>query len=226
MRVAELWRYPVKSLAGERCEALVLDGRGVEHDRGWAFVDGDGGIASGKTTRRFRKVAGLMHHVARLGEDGRPVIELADGRCVRPGDPALADIVPPGWTLQPEGATPFHDAAPVHLVTDATLATVAAAAGHDLPPQRLRPNLVIATGAAEGLPEDGWAGRTLRVGEVELRVTERTERCVMVTHAQRGVPARPRLLQAIGRLNEACAGAYAEVVRPGRIRAGDAVELV
>jgi MOSC domain-containing protein len=54
MRAAALWRYPVKSLAGEACDELSLDDRGVEHDRAWAFVDPEGGIASGKTTRRFR----------------------------------------------------------------------------------------------------------------------------------------------------------------------------
>jgi hypothetical protein len=108
MRVAELWRYPVKSLAGERCEALDLDERGVALDRRWAFVDPRGGIASGKTTRRFRKVPGLLMHRSRL-DGGRPLIELSDGRVARPGEPGgdalLAGLLPPGWTLQAEGAT-------------------------------------------------------------------------------------------------------------------------
>jgi uncharacterized protein YcbX len=228
MRVAALWRYPVKSLAGEARDALDLDARGVEYDRAWAFVDPEGGIASGKATRRFRKVPDLLRHRSRFDGDG-PVVELADGRVARPGttsgDALLASIVPPGWTLQPERATPHHDAGPVHLVTTATLATIAASFGEPISPDRLRPNLLIDTGSAEGWPEDGWVGRTLAIGAIELRVTGRTERCVMVGQAQRALPRRPRLLQAIGRLNDVCAGVYADVVTPGRIRAGDAVTV-
>jgi uncharacterized protein len=229
MRVAALWRYPVKSLAGEQRDALDLDARGVEHDRAWAFVDAAGGIASGKTTRRFRKVPGLLRHRSRL--DGHDLlVELADGRIARPGtagaDALLASIVPPGWTLQPERATAHLDAGAVHLVTTATLASIAASFGEPIPPERLRPNLLIDTGAAPGWPEDGWVGRTLAIGAVELRVVGRTERCVMVGHAQPGLPRRPRLLQAIGRLNDVCAGVYADVVTPGHIRAGDPVTLL
>lgn len=59
-RVAGLWRYPVKSLDGEQLEQVAIDRRGVERDRLWALVDGEGKIASGKPTRRFRKVPGLL----------------------------------------------------------------------------------------------------------------------------------------------------------------------
>jgi uncharacterized protein YcbX len=228
MRVAALWRYPVKSLAGEACDELRVDGRGVEHDRAWAVVDPEGGIASGKTTRRFRKVPGLLRHRSRL-EGGGPVVELADGRVACPGtdtgDALLAGIVPPGWTLRPERATPHFDAGAVHLVTTATLAALGAASGAPVEPERLRPNLLIDTGADGGLLEDGWLGRTLAIGDVALRVVTRTERCVMVGHAQPQLPLRPRLLQSIGRLNDVCAGVYADVVTPGRIRTGDAVLL-
>jgi uncharacterized protein YcbX len=228
MRVAALWRYPVKSLAGESCDALELDARGVVHDRAWAFVDAQGGIASGKSTRRFRKVPGLLRHRGRLDGEA-PLIELADGRIARPGtaagDALLAAIVPPGWSLQRERTTPHFDAGPVHLVTSASLAALSEAAGEPVALERLRPNLLIDGSMARGFPEDAWAGRTLTVGDVELRVSGRTERCVMVGHAQRELDARPRLLQAIGRANGACAGVYADVVTPGRIRAGDAVRL-
>jgi uncharacterized protein YcbX len=228
--LAQLWRYPVKSLGGERVGEAVLDARGLEGDREWALVDPEGGIASGKTTRRFRKVLGLMHHRSALDGDA-PVITLADGRSARAGTPELAalvaEIAPPGWALARENGTPHHDAAPVHVVSTGTLATLSALAGEPFPVQRLRPNLLIDTGdGGEPFPEDGWIGRTLRIGGVELEIAERTERCVMVTHPQAGVEARPRLLQQIGRANGACAGVYATVRVPGTLRAGATVELL
>ena len=74
--VAALRRYPVKSLRGEELERLEVDGRGPVGDRLWALVDEQGKLASGKPTRRFRKVPGLLEHSSRL--DGEvPVIELS-----------------------------------------------------------------------------------------------------------------------------------------------------
>jgi len=73
--------------------------------------------------------------------------------------------------------------------------------------------------------EDAWVGRELAIGAVRLRVTERCERCVMVTHAQPGgLSHRPEVLKEIGRSNDVCAGVYADVVVPGTLELGATVE--
>jgi uncharacterized protein len=228
-RLAELWRYPVKSLAGERLATVHVDERGLEGDRLWALVDPDGGIASGKTTRRFRKVPGLLRHRSRLDGD-RPVVTLADGRAARAGTPELDELVAEiasssGWTLQRERGTPHQDAGSVHIVTTATLATLSDLTGEQVPVQRLRPNLLLEFNDDAPFPEDQWLGRKLHVGSVGLRVVARCERCVMVGHAQAGLEARPALLKTIGRANEAYAGVYAEVVEPGQLNEDDTATL-
>jgi uncharacterized protein YcbX len=227
--VAEVWRYPIKSLAGERLSSATVEWRGLVGDRRWALVDGDGGIASGKTTRRFRKVPGLLKHRSRLDSDA-PVLIHADGRSARAGtaelDQLLADIAPAGWSLQPERRTPHFDDGAVHLVTTATLSTLSRAAGEPVPAERLRPNLVLAVEDAAPFPEDGWLGRTLHLGGVELRITKRAERCVMVGHAQHRLALRPTLLKTIGHLNGACAGVYAEVSAPGTLVVGYPARLL
>lgn len=96
-RVVGLWRYPVKSLCGERLERLAFDERGVVGDRVWGLVDEHGKIASGKTTRRFRRVPGLLRHGARLGADGAPTLELADGRVLPPDDAVARELAGPRW---------------------------------------------------------------------------------------------------------------------------------
>jgi MOSC domain-containing protein len=228
VRIAEIWRYPVKSLAGERLKTASVDARGLEGDRLWALVDPDGGIASGKTTRRFRKVPGLLHHRSHL-DGGLPVITLADGRSARADVPAVdalvAAITPPGWLLQRENSTPYFDAAAVHIVTTTTLATLSEAVGESVPLQRLRPNLLVDLEHPGPFPEDSWLGRTVRIGSVALRVVDRCERCVMVGHSQATLESRPRLLKTIGAVNDACAGVYAEVTAPGDLSEGDAVIL-
>jgi MOSC domain-containing protein len=220
--VRGLWRYPVKSLRGEALGELQLDARGVVGDRIWALRDADGKLASGKDTRRFRKVMGLMQHSARYEGDA-PVVTLAGGGDVPAGDDVARRLAGDGWRMAREADVPHHDAAALHLVTSATLATLAEAAGHPVEVDRLRPNVLVDTGAAEGFVEDAWLGRELLIGDARLRVLDRTERCVMPTHAQAGIEPRRRLLKTIGRVNEACAGIYLEVLEPGPIRVGDQV---
>ena len=114
----------------------------------------------------------------------------------------------------------------MHVVTTATLSTLSQAAGEPVPAERLRPNLVVAVDAAAPFPEDGWLGRTLHLGSVELHITKRAERCVMVGHAQHRLAPRPTLLKTIGHLNGACAGVYAEVSAPGTLAVGNPARLL
>jgi uncharacterized protein YcbX len=222
--VDELWRYPVKSLGGERMAALELERRGAVGDRLWALADPDGKLASGKTTRRFRKVPGLLMHAA-TSDRGTPLLELSGGRRLPLDDAVAEELAGPGWTFRREAEVSHFDAAPIHLVTTRTLAQLESLVGEPFPAERMRPNIVIEIPGEPGFPEDEWIGRSLRIGDVELRIVDRCERCVMVNHARPGLAHRPGILKAIGRANEACAGVYADVVAPGRIELGAAVEL-
>lgn len=220
-RVLALWRYPVKSFAGEQRDELVLDTRGVAGDRAWALVDRDGKIASGKTTRRFRRVDGLLRHRAALDGRGEPRLQLADGRSVAPDARVAAELAGPGWRFAREAEISHLDAGPVHLLTTASLESLGAADGATVEPERLRPNVLIDAASRE----EDWVGRRLRIGGVDLEVTGTTERCVMVGHEQCGLPKRVRLLRTLVAWNDLRAGVYATVVSPGRIRVGELVYI-
>ncbi len=76
VQVQELWRYPVKSMIGERVGAVDLVGSGIVGDREWACRDLErGGI------RGAKKIAGLMRlAAAHTDGPGSPVrITLPDG---------------------------------------------------------------------------------------------------------------------------------------------------
>ena len=131
------------------------------------------------------------------------------------------------------GGTTFVDVSPIHLLTSASLTALAAATDATVDLRRFRPSLVIDTPGVSGFAENGWAGRTLRLGEVELLVGDPTPRCVMTTVAQDGLPREPAVLQTIAEHNRvtnvlgtfACLGTYATVTQPGRVSTGDEVEL-
>ena len=239
--VARLHRYPVKSLGGESPERVELDRRGVVGDRLWAVTDPDGRLGSGKTSRRFRRMPGLLE--LRAAYDGEvPVVTFPDGRSLRGDDTgihaALTAHVGRPVRLARESAVPHADEGPVHLVTTASLQ--AASAGVPLDARRARANLVVDTevltyalllsGAPEdeaaGFLEDGWVGSRLVVGTVELLVTAPMPRCVMLGMAQDGLPDDRAVLREVLRRHDGHLGLVADVLVPGTVGVGDEVHLL
>lgn len=227
--IARLWRYPVKSLLGESCGAARFDARGMEFDRVFAIQGADGKLGSGKNGRRTRQMDGLFR--LRAGVlNGRPAVTFEDGTTLACDDPgihaALSSALQEPVTLVNAGEARHFDAAPVHLVTSASLAWLR----EHLPEvpadeRRFRPNLVIEAAGTAPL-EAGWVGRVLRIGaQLQLRVVDTTERCRMVTLAQDDLPADARVLRTVAQGLGAQFGVYAEVVAPGEARAGDRVLL-
>ncbi|WP_406204682.1 MOSC domain-containing protein [Kitasatospora sp. NBC_01560] len=187
------------------------------------------------------------------GPDGRPVDEagLSDalGRKVR-----FVDERPAGATLEravpeevlargvaaevavtvselgraaPDGT--FFDFAPLHLLTTSTLAAVGAAA------ERYRPNVVVRT-EEPGFTENAWVGREVRIGPaLRLRILVPTPRCAVPTLVHGALPRSTAALRVLAERNRLvplegmpelpCAGVYAQVLEPGRLRVGDAVVL-
>jgi uncharacterized protein len=123
----------------------------------------------------------------------------------------------------------FFDLAVVHLLTTATLARLSELypTGR-FEPRRFRPNFVVTPASDEkAFVENDWIGRTLLLGDdVRLRITRACERCVMTTLPQADLPHDSGILRTVVRHNDGNVGVYAEVVRGGTVRRGDAVRLV
>jgi uncharacterized protein len=229
--VLELRRYPVKSLAGETLPVATVDRRGLEGDRRWAVTDTDGKFGSSKSTRRFRKMDGLLQLTASYDRHLNPVIGFPDGRRISGDDPsvheALSDHVGRTVQLRPEGRVSHFDEGPLHLVTTASLAAIADHHGAPVSTARLRANLLVDVGTATGFVENSWTGQTLAIGaDLVISIREPMPRCVMVDLAQHELPAAPGLLDTIGRHNRACVGVVAEVLHAGTTGLGDPVQLL
>ena len=219
--VAALWRYPVKSMVGERLTEAKVSERGFDGDRLYAVRDPDGKFGSGKNTRRFRRMPGLNTFAARYDGDV-PVVTLPDGRTARGNADIATALGRPGVELVQEADSPHHDEAAVHLVTTSSLAWLAdRAPGSAIDARRLRPNILLDTGPAPELAEEAWLGRHIRIGDVELEILRKAVRCVMVDLPWDGLPAAPGLLKTITGVNDMTLGVHARVVRGGTLRAGD-----
>jgi len=227
--IVRLWRYPVKSMLGEVCEALTLDARGVAGDRLYAVRDAGGKFGSGKSTRRFRRIDGLFRFSAAYAGDV-PRITFPDGRAMAGDDPRihaeLSGALGQPVTLAREAGVSHLDAGPVHVLTTASLAWLRERLpSTSIDERRFRPNVLVdVPGAAQA--ERLWVGRTLAIGGVRLKVHEFTERCVMVGMAQSDLADDPRVLRSIADESGLDFGVYAEVVVPGLIARHDRVTLV
>ncbi|MGW6784529.1 MULTISPECIES: MOSC domain-containing protein [unclassified Streptomyces] len=224
-----LWRYPVKSTGGEPLRSAQVDPRGLVGDRLYAVRDAAGKFGSGKNTRRFRRMDGLLHLRSRYatgaGETGPPELLDPDGRVV--ADPTAflrAYLGRDDVELAREGEVSHFDQLPISVLTTATLDWIRRRLP-DVPvdERRFRPNLLVRT--PPGTPpfvEDEWIGRRARLGDtVSLHFQRSSERCVMTNQAQQDLPYSPLVLKAIAAAHDNRLDVLATVVTPGTVRVGD-----
>src|SRR5579864_2372009 len=211
MYVRELWRYPVKSMAGERIPQAELTGSGFQVDRGVLVVGPDGRVI---TSRTHHRLLGLK---ATLGEDGEPLVSGHHWNSPE----ALGLVKQAAGTgavlVVYEGGERF-DVLPLLVATDGAIAHMA------FDGRRLRPNIVI--GGVEGLEERKWPGRRLRIGGALIHAAQLRGRCVMTTYDPDTLQQDRRVLKRIvdelgGTMALDCA-----VVEEGLVREGDPVTLL
>ena len=210
LHVEGLWRYPVKTLAGEPLSTAVIGPDGIPGDR-IVRVRGPEGV---RTSRRQYRLLGLR---GTLDSDGRPRI---NGHAWSSSD-ALALVKgaagADAWLEAWEGLDRF-DILPLLVATDGAVA----AFGRDI--RRLRPNLVI--GGVEGLGERAWPGAELHIGDAIVRLDSLRGRCHMTTVDPDTLQVDPAVLRDIVRRFGGQLALNADVVRAGTIRIGDPVRLV
>jgi len=137
-----------------------------------------------------------------------------------------AEALPAGLAEVAAREVGLQDAAPLLLVTTASLAALARMLEVDhVDRRRFRPNVLIETPGVEGFVEQRWLGRRVRIGSAELEVVSTCKRCAMTTHAFDELPPAPEVLRTLTAENGAVLGVYARVVAPGALRAGDRVAV-
>ena len=226
-RVAALWRYPVKSMAGEELDGVEVSWHGLAGDRRWAFIRA-GRVHNGFPWLTIRERPEMARYRPRFAEPDRPnasmtLVRTPSGGELDVADPALAAELGPGVRVIKQDRGIF-DTMPLSLLTTQTLASLGQLVGTGLTAGRFRPNLLVdATGG--DFPEDAWVGRVLRVGGMRMRVDQRDRRCVMITIDPVTLFKNPAILRALARERDSWLGVYGSTVEPGRVAVGDPVEL-
>jgi uncharacterized protein YcbX len=217
--VAALWRYPVKSMAGESLEEVEVSWHGLVGDRRWAFVR-DGVERSGFPWLTIRERSDMWHYVPEFADPSRPdasrtVVRTPAGDAFDVTDPALAAELGHGARVIKQNRGVF-DTMPLSLLSTGSVEALRAG----LDPRRFRPNILV-----EGAGEDGWVGRVLTIGAMRMRVDQWDERCVVVNVDPVTTERDPSVLRKIAQDRESRFGVYGSVVQPGRVAVGDRVTV-
>ncbi len=211
MHVAELWRYPVKSLAGEGLTRVEIRADGILGDR-FVHVRGPHGrVVTARTRPR------LLGHRGTLGPDDEALVDARPWQDPEVRRDIVAAAGPGARLVRYEGVERF-DVLPLLVATDGAIQAL----GVDR--RRLRPNIVIA--GVPGLSERTWEGRQLRIGNVVIGVQSLRQRCVMTTFHPDSLEQDVGVLRKI---NEEFGGRLAldcYVVTPGVVTLGDRVDLM
>jgi uncharacterized protein YcbX len=210
MHVAEFWRYPVKSMAGERLDQAMVTDRGITGDRVVHVRDG-GRVLTSRTHHRLLGLRG------RLGDDGEPVID---------GHPwtspqaraAVVEAAGAGAQLARYDGRERFDVLPLLIATDGAIAAL----GVDH--RRLRPNIVIA--GVDSLAERAWPGHRLQIGETIIEVAKLRSRCVMTTFDPDTLEQDVSVLRRIAKEFGGKMALDCDVVQGGLIRVGDPVVVL
>lgn len=222
-RVVALFRYPVKSMAGESLEEVEVGWNGLIGDRRWAFVRG-GLVRSGFPWLTIREQPRMWHYQPRFADETDPeksmtLVRTPDGDEFEVVDPALAQLLGHDSHVIKQSRGIFDDM-PLSLISTQTIAALEASVGTDLEPRRFRPNLLIESADGGDAPENAWIGEVLQIGEMQMRVDQRDKRCVVINVDPVTTEKNSLVLRTVAQDRDKCLGVYGSIVRPGRITVG------
>lgn len=242
--VQALYRYPIKSMAGEALQTVTLTWHGLEGDRRYAFrrVQETGGFPW-LTAGRLPAMIRYQPYAATAGTAPTHV-RTPDGNELELHSAALREELSALYKAEVQLMQLNHgmfDEAPLSLLTTESLDCLSAKAetvpntvpntvpvpNAVLDVRRFRPNILLATDSGRPFPENAWIGKVIVFGEADeaaaLNVTQRDIRCAMVNLDPETGAVTPSVLKTVVQANENCAGVYGGVFRTGKISVGDRV---
>jgi uncharacterized protein len=233
--VEAIFRYPVKSMGGERLEEANLGWYGLDGDRRLAFRRMDN--RSGMPWLTASKLPDLVLFAPQRREDAvqgdLPThVRTPDGQKMPVFGEDLATEVGRRYGAPVEMMQLRHgifDEASISVIALDTVHEIGRLSVRSLDVRRFRPNVVVRSLRSVPFQEDEWLGGVLSFGEGDdapaITVTMRDERCSMVNLDPDSASPAPEVMKAVVRANQNNAGIYGAVTRIGRLAVGQAILL-
>ena len=233
--VEAIFRYPVKSMGGERLEEAILGWYGLDGDRRLAFLRT--GNRSGMPWLTASKLPDLLlfapHRREDVAQGDLPThIRTPDGEEMPVFGEVLAAEVGRRYGAPVEMTQLRHgifDESSISVIALDTVHEIGRLAGRSLDVRRFRPNVVVRSLRSVPFQEDEWLGGVLSFGEGDdapaVTVTMRDIRCSMLNLDPDSATPAPEVMKAVVRANQNNAGIYGAVTRIGRLAVGQTILL-
>ena len=250
MKIAEIWRYPVKSMLGEQLDQASVGPSGIQGDRRWAVVDAESGVSL--SAKRY---ADLLRCRAWMS-DNEVMIRLPDSGDLLAGSAevarGLSDLLGREVTTRSADATEtiqhefptvvtegegkpflyepeteaFFDCAPLQLLTTATLIELQRLLpASKVRTVRFRPNFLVETSEI-GFVENNWVNKDVILGSLRCQVYDDTRRCIMVALSQGDLPRDTEVIRTILKSNDGIAGVALKTLDSDMLRCGAKVDVL
>jgi len=234
-QIKAIFRYPVKSMAGEQLDTASLGWHGLDGDRRFAFrrIADQGGFPW-LTASRLPELILFRPFRSDLGSDNQSPthIRTPEGDILELRSEELRAEIARRHGAEVELMQlnrGIFDEASVSLITLATILQIEKEASQNLDIRRFRPNLLIETCRNEPFEEDDWVGKAMVFGENAeggaVSITLRDQRCVMINFDPETAQSTPSILKSVVRLNQNNAGVYGTVVGTGNLSISQKIYL-
>jgi uncharacterized protein YcbX len=231
--VEAIFRYPVKSMGGERLDAAKLGWHGLDGDRRLAFrrIDDRGGFPWLTASQLPELLLFAPHRREDSAQGDLPThVHTPHGEEMPVFGEDLATEVGRRYGASVQMMQLKHgifDEASISVIALDTVREIGRLAGLSPDVRRFRPNVVVRLFRSGPFQEDEWLGGVLSFGEGDdapaIAVTMRDVRCSMVNLDPDSASPNPEVLKAVVRANRNTAGIYGAVTRIGRLAVGQAL---
>ena len=250
MKIAEIWRYPVKSMLGEQLDEASVGPGGIQGDRRWAVVDKKSGVSL--SAKRYNdllrcrawtnngkvmiKVPDGREYPAGSAEVARDLSDLLGRKVITRSAEATEKIQHEFPTAVTEGegepflyepeTEAFFDCAPLQLLTTGTLRELQRLLPDSIiHPIRFRPNFLVECNET-GFVENDWVNNDVILGSLRCQVYDDTRRCIMVALGQADLPRDTAVIRTIVKSNKGRAGVALRTADSGAVRCGATVDVL
>lgn len=232
--VKGIYRYPVKSFQGEPLDWSIVESYGLRGDRSHAFINHD------RFDRHLsaKRIPYLLGYQAEFVESvlyhNFPSIQIKSpqGAYFNWGNTFLQHMIQRfGLNLSMEIFPMNHDAdtavdeANLLITTDASLSALEELTGESIDMLRFRPNIVLHLDKQDPFEENNWIGRTLRIGDIELEVYKKCQRCIMIGVDPTNVNIDISILRDVSQQLNTYFGVYAKVLKTGNVKTSEPVYI-
>jgi uncharacterized protein YcbX len=255
-KLEAIYRYPVKSMAGEKVTQSFVGYGGLMGDRAFAFVRKKGPKGFPWHTGREQEDMVLFRPRFR---DSAAMTEPADIEASFGMAPGVNPVFPLPEAFDVEVMTPekqiypirstelaadlkrrageplslrfsersLYDCRPISIFGNTSASALGDELGRSLDRRRFRANFYVDWVDPQPYYENDLIGRTLCVGDrLRINVLERDPRCKMITIDPDTGEAEKRILHHVIGAHEGAVGVYAAVLVEGIVRQGDPIQLV